>query len=622
MAGISRSRRIVSGRGKFSRCSPMVPSRRPSRAAAAIAQALHGHRGCRDRMRATGGGASSEGERRRHGKSSLEWHRGVVAGRGRDRRRVRQAARDDVTRGSIGARPRRRKRARRFHGGGASGRRTDGWRTEAAERHDRNTGSPRGRTRGGCASGAERVRRGAGRQGHLLRLRQVRRQADRRQDTRRQRGLVEDERQHARAHRRSLRRARYQRIQPRARRAAGQGGHELSRFAGCAGEPDHHHQLRRGAAGLHRKDRGVLGQEPARAFPRQAPLSAVRTAARGARALLAVAALFGGCAGVTDVTGTATQDDVLQLRTELTRLQTSVRQMRSQVDALGGPQADSRLRDRTADLERQTSSLTRRLDELSSTVTTLSARVEELTSTVDSLNRQLRSAPRTAPGTTSPPTAAPAVPPTATPVPPTTAAPGGPTAAPVPPTAAPLGGSTATPAPGAGPRPGSTAPGTPSAPSPPAVAAIPPGARPSTGALDPQDLYQAAYIDFSKGSYELAINGFRDFLRRYPDHPLASNAQYWIGEAHLALARGHADARRADESSRALQQAVQEFRKVLANYPRGDKAPAALYKEALALIELKQPDLAQSRLQYLIDNFPQAEETPLAREKLTALKER
>jgi len=67
---------------------------------------------------------------------------------------------------------------------------------------------------------------------------------------------------------------------------------------------------------------------------------------------------------------------------------------------------------------------------------------------------------------------------------------------------------------------------------------------------------------------------------------------------------------------------LNEFRKVLANYPRSDKAPAALYKEALSLLELKDPTTAQARLQYLVDNFPQAEETPLARERLTALKER
>src|SRR2546422_8590803 len=56
---------------------------------------------------------------------------------------------------------------------------------------------------------------------------------------------------------------------------------------------------------------------------------------------------------------------------------------------------------------------------------------------------------------------------------------------------------------------------------------------------------QAAYIDFSKGSYSLAIAGFREFLRRYPDHELAGSAQYWIGEAYLSLARGPARDRKS-----------------------------------------------------------------------------
>jgi tol-pal system protein YbgF len=118
----------------------------------------------------------------------------------------------------------------------------------------------------------------------------------------------------------------------------------------------------------------------------------------------------------------------------------------------------------------------------------------------------------------------------------------------------------------------------------------------------------------------LAVAGFREFLRRYPDHELADNAQYWIGEAHFSLSRGHANAGLPDRAKEELERAVQEFRKVIANYPRGDKAPTALYKEALALLELKQAGVAQARLQYLIENFPQAEEAPLARERLATLK--
>jgi TolA-binding protein len=47
--------------------------------------------------------------------------------------------------------------------------------------------------------------------------------------------------------------------------------------------------------------------------------------------------------------------------------------------------------------------------------------------------------------------------------------------------------------------------------------------------------------------------------------------------------------------------------------------PTAIYKEALALIELGQPALARSRLQYLLEHFPRSEEAPLARERLGAL---
>jgi TolA-binding protein len=345
----------------------------------------------------------------------------------------------------------------------------------------------------------------------------------------------------------------------------------------------------------------VLEQEPARPLPRQAPLTLV--AAGRVAALFAVTVFGAGCAEMAEVTGTATQQDMVDLRRDLATLQGSVGQLKARIDGLG-PQADARLREQMVELERRTSALNGRMEGLSTTIGRLTARVDELSTRLQAFDRQARG-PRPAPGPAAP--AAPS-PVTATPPPtatrPATASPpatAGPAVAAVPPAAA-------VPPP---------SPAPPPAPGPPS-----PSTRPTTGSLQPQDLYQAAYIDFSKGSYSLAIAGFREFLRRYPDVELSDNAQYWIAEAHLALARGHADAGKADQSAQALQLAVQEFRKVVANYPRGDKAPTALYKEALALIDMKQPQLAQQRLQYLVENFPQAEETPLAKDKLAALKER
>ncbi len=299
----------------------------------------------------------------------------------------------------------------------------------------------------------------------------------------------------------------------------------------------------------------------------------------GRRGLVLLLALsLAGCAEVQEATGVATQQDLLQLRQDMAAAQQAAQRARIDNDAIAA-QVDKRVREHAGDNDRQISALTRQVDGLNDTITSLSSRVEELNSRVEALNRQVRGAAPAAgagaAGTPRPPAAS---------------------------TTTPSTGTTTT----------TTPPGP--------VAAVPP--RPTTGALQPQDIYQAAYIDFSKGSYSLAIAGFREFLRRYPDHELAGSAQYWVGEAYLSLARGFTDASQGDKANESLEQAVQEFKKVQANYPRADKVPTALYKEALALIDLKQPALAQARLQYLVDNFPRAEETSLARERLTTLKSR
>ncbi len=315
-------------------------------------------------------------------------------------------------------------------------------------------------------------------------------------------------------------------------------------------------------------------------------------------------------------------------------LQGTTRQLKAQLDALT-PQVEQRLRQPVAEAERQTSALASRVDGLATTLTRLTARVDELSARVDALSRQLRAASPGRPPAPVPPAPAPVVgaPPAASP--PGTAVPVNPAG---PGTAMPAAPGTATPVPTApatappAPSPGSPAtampaPGpTPAPPGPPGpLSAVPPPpapARPATGTLQPQDVYQAAYLDFSKGSYALAIAGFREFLRRFPDHPLAGNAQYWIGEAHFSEARRLLDSGQADRAREELETAVQEFRRVVTTYPRSEKTPAALYREAMALLELKQPQLAQARLQYLVDNFPQAAEAPLAREQLAALRER
>jgi tol-pal system protein YbgF len=318
----------------------------------------------------------------------------------------------------------------------------------------------------------------------------------------------------------------------------------------------------------------VLGQESPRALSGQAALSPRDIPGRRLALLLGVVLSLAGCAGVQEATGVATQQDLLQIRQDVAAAQQTAMRAKADADAVS-----AQLKNRAGgESDKKVAALSRQVDSLSETLTTLTGRVDELSTRLDTLTRQLRTSQ-----------------------------------APL------MSGSAAPRSPSAAPS-GSAAPASPGAAAPGPVAAVP--QRPSATSMQPQDLYQAAYIDFSKGSYSLAIAGFREFLRRYPDHELAGSAQYWIGEAYLSLARGFSDSAQSEKAKESLEQAVQEFKKVLANYPRADKVPTALYKEALALIDLKQPAQAQARLQYLVDNFPRSEENALARERLAALKNR
>jgi tol-pal system protein YbgF len=273
-------------------------------------------------------------------------------------------------------------------------------------------------------------------------------------------------------------------------------------------------------------------------------------------ALLAMVAASAGCA---DVSGQALQQDVAQLRQDVNSLTLAVHRGRGDTDTVVG-QLDRRTREQGADTAKQIAALGARLDALSGEVARVTARVDELSQRVDSLGRP-----------------------------------------------APSGGASPIPPPSR--SGGTTAPA-------PSVGAAP---RAAGSGATAEESYQAAYLDFSKGLYPLAVSGFRDFLRRFPDSALADSAQYWIGEAYFSMAR--ATASQPDKSRENLEQAVQEFRKVMVAYPRGSKVPTALYKEALALVELKQTALAQARLQYLVEHFPQSEEAPLAKERLASLKE-
>ncbi len=125
------------------------------------------------------------------------------------------------------------------------------------------------------------------------------------------------------------------------------------------------------------------------------------------------------------------------------------------------------------------------------------------------------------------------------------------------------------------------------------------------GISTPEELYRSAYEDYMRGNYDLASQGFRDYIVRWPNTELTDNALYWIGECYDA------------QNDPAM--ALEVFTQVLEDYPTSDKAAAAQLKKGL--LYLKMDDQAQGvvHLQYVVYEYPGTREADLARERLRSL---
>jgi tol-pal system protein YbgF len=107
------------------------------------------------------------------------------------------------------------------------------------------------------------------------------------------------------------------------------------------------------------------------------------------------------------------------------------------------------------------------------------------------------------------------------------------------------------------------------------------------------------------GDSQGAIQKLREFLRKSPKSDLADDAQYWIGEAYYA--------------NHDYNRAILEFNEVLLRYPKGDKVPAALLRQALAFAELGDKVDARLVLQKLVSEHGDSPEAEQGRQKLAEL---
>lgn len=118
----------------------------------------------------------------------------------------------------------------------------------------------------------------------------------------------------------------------------------------------------------------------------------------------------------------------------------------------------------------------------------------------------------------------------------------------------------------------------------------------------PEQLYNDALRDYNAGKNDLAAQEFAQYVQVYGNTDLAGNAQFYLGEI---------DYRRGNFTA-----AIQDYNKVLDQYPGGNKGAAAQLKKGFALLELGQRDAGVQELRSLISRYPKSPEAVQARERL------
>jgi tol-pal system protein YbgF len=120
----------------------------------------------------------------------------------------------------------------------------------------------------------------------------------------------------------------------------------------------------------------------------------------------------------------------------------------------------------------------------------------------------------------------------------------------------------------------------------------------------PERLYSAALGSFRARELGQAVLEFLDFIAKFPKHPLAGHAQYWIGEAYYV--------------QRDYRQALTEFQKAVEQYGNVDKAPDALLRIGACYRALGDAGRARDVWQQLIQDHSGSEAARKARALLQA----
>ncbi len=120
--------------------------------------------------------------------------------------------------------------------------------------------------------------------------------------------------------------------------------------------------------------------------------------------------------------------------------------------------------------------------------------------------------------------------------------------------------------------------------------------------IQPPELYKKAINLLIEKNYLIAGELLSDFKKKFPDHDLAGNAAYWLGECYYSLGE--------------YKKAITIFKNLVAKYPKSGKVPGALLKTGYAYLSLNDPNRAHYYLKKVLRTYPFSAAAEKAQEKL------
>nr|WP_321399440.1 tol-pal system protein YbgF [uncultured Desulfobacter sp.] len=140
--------------------------------------------------------------------------------------------------------------------------------------------------------------------------------------------------------------------------------------------------------------------------------------------------------------------------------------------------------------------------------------------------------------------------------------------------------------------------------SPPPAKPSSPAAPKKTEKIDPVKLYnKGRELLLEKRNIPMAQALFSEFIKTFPDHKLADNAMYWLGECSYTT--GH------------YEEAAKIFKTLVQTYPKGQKVPDALLKTGYSYISIDDVTQANIYFKQVITRFPFSAAADKAQKKLS-----